>query len=182
MAARELELVARVGQLTGALDDLPLQIRVGLLQSRAHPVELLRQILELVAGAYRDPLLERARTDAGRARANGVDGDDHPAGEGQACDHGDDQCKSEQSSRAQQRGVERGERLVGGLLHEDSPAGRRNDLVGREHGSPGDVSCHHGSLLERCAAADRGLHLRERRKIGVPKDGADVGVPDQLSG
>ena len=56
-------LVAGLFELGGALDHLALERRVGFAQMRRHPVELIAERFQLVAGVDREPLVEIAAAD-----------------------------------------------------------------------------------------------------------------------
>src|SRR5262245_61833651 len=103
---------ARLGEvgvleLTGALFDLALEGRIGLLKLGRHAVKLIAQRLELVTGFDRYALAEIAAADAGRAIAQGADRNHHPAGEKEPGKHGDDQGATEESARSPDRRIER---------------------------------------------------------------------------
>ena len=72
---RKKACLGKIGllQLFGALCDLALEVGIGCLKSRRHGVELLPELLQLVARADRNAMAEVALLKLGRAGVQGLD-------------------------------------------------------------------------------------------------------------
>ena len=117
----------------GAVLDPLLQAGVGLSQPAGHPVELVGQRLQLVAGADLDPVVELAGADPGRAGLQRLDRLDQPPGQHRLDDTDSAMPSSTSSAGAPGRGSQRLERLLQRLLDEHQPAERRDRRVGGQH-------------------------------------------------
>ena len=169
-------------ELPGALLDLLLEARVGLLELRRHAIELLGERAQLVAARSLDPLVERTRADSRCRSLDGLDRPDEPAGEEDA---GGD--RQEEEHEQEQRGapdgrLERRERLAQRFLDEDEPAQRLHRLKGAEHLRPIRIaSGRHRVGGGIRGPAERRSDLRQRGEAHAPDDVVDVGVADKLA-
>ena len=158
--------------------DLALQPGVRLLQLRAHLVELLGEALELVAGADLDAVVELAGADPRRAFLQRAQRPHQGAGEEEA------RRRSRPAGRrraaapcAQDRGVERRERLGARRLDEHRPVQRRDRRVRGEHLARPSGRARAGGAGRAGRAARP--HLRQRAQVGLLQHQADVGMGDQ---
>jgi hypothetical protein len=115
-------LLERFGQLRRALLDLALEAGIRLAQLRAHPVELLGQSFELVAGADLDVALEIAGADLRRAFLQRAQRPDQGAGEKEARRDRNQERQHEEERGSLQGRIERRERLGTRRLDEHRPA------------------------------------------------------------
>ncbi|MGY3279268.1 hypothetical protein ACVJ5M_006865 [Bradyrhizobium sp. S3.7.6] len=126
-------LIAGLFEFGGPLDDLALERRIGVAQVSGHPVELVAERFQLVAGLDREPQAEIAAADPPRALRQDLDRHGHapaqPEGHQDRAGEQDDQEKRRASDRCIDRSVGLAERK----LDEHQPAERGDRRIGREH-------------------------------------------------
>ncbi|MGY3648440.1 hypothetical protein ACVWW2_003731 [Bradyrhizobium sp. LM4.3] len=103
-------LVSGLLQLRGALDHLAFECRIGFAQVSGHPVELIAERLQLVAGLDREPQAEVAALDPPRALRQDLDRHGHAPAEKQRDEHRTGQQNDQKKCRTSDRCIDR---LVG---------------------------------------------------------------------
>ena len=88
LAALQVKLRERRGELSGSLLDLLLEAAIGLLELRRHAIELVGERAQLVIARNLDPLVERTGADPRRRSLDRLDRPHQPASEQNACRNG----------------------------------------------------------------------------------------------
>jgi hypothetical protein len=202
--AGKLELPALLRHFAGPILDLLLQVRIRFAELRGHRVELLGERFELITGPHRNPLVQRARTDAHGSLLERLNRRHHLADEVEACQHCQQQAQQQQQHCPRDRRPHRAERLLQRLIDEHGPTQRGDRLVGHQMvaGAPGlagealalKLRDHDDALPQRIDDARIAARLpsldwtdlrhleRERRgEIGVLEHQSGVRVGDQAS-
>ncbi len=169
-------LVERGGERGRALDHLVLEHGTALLQARRHQVELVAELLELVAGVDRDALVELAAPDPQCSFAECPDRRDEPAAQHDAGENRPDQRHHENGERAQDRGVDRRKGFLLRQVDHDAPVEIGHFRHHRQHrpalgiddrntggGRVAAVARPGLRMGRRAAAADRYCAARGRR-------------------
>jgi hypothetical protein len=175
-------LLEGLAQLAGALLDLALEARVGLLEVARHAVELLGQAFQLVAGAHHDAIAQVTLAELGRPRLEGPDRPHHPAGQDQADDHRQDDANQLEQGGAADRGLQGGEGLLERLLDEDRPPQRGDRHVRGQDPLVPQVARDDDRVRRRPRrprGGQGGLDVLEPAEVGLLEHQADVGVGDQ---
>ena len=160
-----------------ALVDLALEAGVRLAQLRRHPVELVGERLQLVAGAHVDRW-SRSPSPIRCAPSSSVRiGRTMPRASASAPSAEITRPASSRSAGAHDRRVELRVHLGHRLLDEHLPAERRSAPRQTSTGVPAKVG--HDRGLAGAGAVERGLHVRELREIRLAQHEADVGIGDE---
>ena len=177
LADRRL-LLERMRELVRALVDLALETRVRLAQLAAHPVELVCEPFELVAGAHDDLLVELADAYPLCALGQRRDRSRHAPREHQRNERRDHEPDDEQQPRSRDRGVQLRIDLGNRLLDEHFPAERVDWRKRREDRRSGRVGRDHRDVLGR-RSADRAFHVCEIGEVRLAKHEADVRIGNE---
>ena len=177
LADRSL-LIERALQFARAFIDLAFQPCVGLLELCGHPVEAVRERLELVAGVHLDVLVEVAGADALRAFFEGAYGAHHAAREREGTERRKHEAGEEQQAGTHDRCVELRVHLGHRLLDEHVPVQRLDRRDRCEHRRAVEVGRNERLVIGR-AGLESGLHVLELGQIGLAQHQPDVGISDE---
>lgn len=143
-----------------------------------HPVELIAERLQLVAGLDREPQAEVAAADPPRALRQDLDRHGHAPAQKERDQHRTCQQDDQEKSRAPDRRIDRRIGLGERQLDEHQPAQRGDRRIGRQHALTGQI------LLDQAAggrpdAIERGPDVGMAGEIAAAQRPPQIGMRDQ---